>query len=65
MSEDQRERLRQRVVDKFGSQAEFARAMRVSRQAVHAWIAEGVPAARVPSVSRALGVPMKELHEAF
>jgi DNA-binding transcriptional regulator YdaS (Cro superfamily) len=46
-------------------QSDLARVLRVSRQAVSKWCADGVPIGRVPSVSNALGVSMLRVRPDF
>lgn len=46
------------ALEKAGGGAHLARLLGVTRFAVQQWKATGVPAARVPAVTRATGVPM-------
>lgn len=51
----------QAAVEKAGGGAALARAIGVTRFAVQQWKDVGIPAARVPAVSRVTGIPLHEL----
>lgn len=51
----------QAAVEKAGGGAALARAIGVTRFAVQQWKDAGIPAARVPAVSRLTGIPLHEL----
>lgn len=50
-----------RAIEGAGGGAALARAVGVTRFAVQQWKDTGIPAARVPAVSRATGLPLHEL----
>lgn len=49
------------AIRRAGSGAELARKLGLTRFAIHQWKLSGVPAERVPAVSRITGVPLHEL----
>lgn len=50
-----------RAIAAAGGAPALARKVGVNRWAVQQWKASGIPAARVPLVSRITGIPMEEL----
>ena len=49
------------AIERAGDGAALARGVGVTRFAVQQWKQHGIPAARVPAVSRLTGIPLHEL----